>query len=204
MLENVYEGLNARICVKGLNALVDGWWYLFLQVWSTKNDTTTVWFGLFGWSCDLYRVLVSQKVILEKLRRLITKTDTKDNDKFLKTIFHVSRLVLMCRSAVWGHRVHLVGRLQMCFSWTLVKCVLWTLVCKCVFSEPSFDTGQIYANPLCTLDVGIAPWRNSSRELSKTSWSPATILTPSSIRLMYGLLVFERTDIVNSAFCPPW
>ena len=60
------------------------------------------------------------EVILEKLKRLITKlittTDTKDNDKFLKTIFHVSRLVLMCRSAVWGHRVHFVGRLQMCFS----------------------------------------------------------------------------------------
>ena len=26
-----------------------------------------------------------------------------------------------------------------------------------VFLEPSFDSGKTYANPLCTLDVGIAP-----------------------------------------------
>ena len=114
---------------------MDGWWYLFLQVWSTKNDTTTVWFGLFGWSCDVYSVLVSQKVILEKLKRLITKlitkTDTKDNDKFLKTIFHVSRLVLMCR---WVTAVSVYTSIS-CLGSPCPSCRP-SANCKCVFLEP--------------------------------------------------------------------
>ena len=120
---------------KRLILIVDGWWYLFLQVWSTKNDTTTIWFGLFGWSCDVYSVLVSQGVILEKLKRLLTKTDTNNNVKFLKTIFfHVPRL-MMCRwviavsvykSISWlgSPCPSFVGRLQTYFlnpSLTLVR-----------------------------------------------------------------------------------
>ena len=64
---------------------------------------------------------------------------------------------------------------------------------------------QIYLpNPLCTLVLGTAPWRNSSLEFMRMSWFPATISTPSLIFLMKGLVVVDTTDMENSAVSPPW
>ena len=149
---------------------MDGWWYLFLQVWSTKNDTTTVWFGLFGWSCDVYSVLVSQKVILEKLRRLITKTDTKDNDKFLKTIFSRFKVGVdvslgHCSISVhvdqlFGVTVFILSAVCKCVFWTLVKCVFWTLVCKCVFWTLLWHWSDLCKSPLHS-----GCWDRSLKEL---------------------------------------
>ena len=59
-------------------------------------------------------------------------------------------------------------------------------------------------NPLCTLVLGTAPWRNSSFEFMRMSWFPATISTPSLIFLMKGLVVVDTTDMENSAVSPPW
>ena len=71
-------------------------------------------------------------------------------------------------------------------------------------AQQHFGLQNYLPKPLCVLVEGTAPCRNSCLELSRMSWSPAMMETPSLHSLVIGSEGVEVTVMEKETSCALW
>ena len=81
---------------------------------------------------------------------------------------------------------------------------LYNMVKKQNVAQQRLGLQNYLPKPLCVLVEGTAPCRNSCLELSRMSWSPATMETPSLHSLVIGSEGVEVTVMEKETSCALW